>query len=973
MVTLPWRRGDPEPQKKGTVLLDAVSLLPVEKCRRISMTNEEGIFAFSGAPGGVYHLYYMPFETCEFVGGKCEYGQGDTLEGMVQYEPFARSCSDIVWWEDGDISEVHQVEYQARTEFDRFGPTEVAATVSEEKMLMDRSDGLLVATEDRSRPIRMLRHLPASWATRPFKDLSHFRGRAQPGEVYVFQIGIVAKDDIQVSSVRLASPLRTADGASIPSSALRCLNLEGVDYWGRDFRSVVDVPSGQVKALWIVIVVPENASEGRYTGSLSLGTSVEARLVTLEISVQGSVLKTRGYDDLWRGARLAWFDSKLANGNVVPPPFTALDGWSGSSVEMLDKRVTIASHGMPSSVNVGGVEALAEPIRFEVIVDGVPVELSGFPAFRADSDLEHSWVATLTGLGVQLLVRGSVDVTGYFDFNVTVNSTSASEVRLVVPSRPENAVYAAGLGRIGGLLRRWTNASSSPALWKWDGVNHNSGVWIGSSKVGLRIYAKGDDPLWQAMVPLDSDVSPPTPESWSNGGRGGIRVLSNGTVEVFTGVRPAGTSTHFFSLLATPVRPLDLPKHFNERYAQISKPMNYTKLRDGGATVVTIHQGNVVNPWINYPYLTNQLIKDAVDECHALGMKLKLYDTMREISNHALELDAMRALNETLVWREGLGGGGHWLREHLHEGYSVAWATPMQQSGFFSQQIDMAVRVKALTRWNNYYVEGLRQLIHDTGFDGIYLDEIAYDRVTMLRAKAVLGKGKLIDHHSCRGQFAKVPAVVYSEAFPFIDSLWYGEGFDYDGATPDHWLVEISGIPWGLNSDMLRYKGMTPFHFRGMLFGNANRWQDDLINSESTLENPFDPRSIWRLWDSFGISTATMYGWWLAEEATGTAPVLTNASDVKCTVFLKPGEAALLVLANFGARQSVKLSFDWNVIGLEADSVQLRAPQLMPMQPTATHWAVGDTIDVPAPEKGSKTSREGWLILVEPSADRLVV
>ena len=36
-------------------------------------------------------------------------------------------------------------------------------------------------------------------------------------------------------------------------------------------------------------------------------------------------------------------------------------------------------------------------------------------------------------------------------------------------------------------------------------------------------------------------------------------------------------------------------------------------------------------------------------------------------------------------------------------------------------------------------VAGLRQIIRDYSCNGIYLDEIAYDRVTMLRARKVLG------------------------------------------------------------------------------------------------------------------------------------------------------------------------------------------------------------------------------------------
>jgi hypothetical protein len=34
-----------------------------------------------------------------------------------------------------------------------------------------------------------------------------------------------------------------------------------------------------------------------------------------------------------------------------------------------------------------------------------------------------------------------------------------------------------------------------------------------------------------------------------------------------------------------------------------------------------------------------------------------------------------------------------------------------------------------------------------------------------------------------------------------------GEGFNYDDASADYWLTEISGLALGLPSDMLRYAG----------------------------------------------------------------------------------------------------------------------------------------------------------------------
>lgn len=108
---------------------------------------------------------------------------------------------------------------------------------------------------------------------------------------------------------------------------------------------------------------------------------------------------------------------------------------------------------------------------------------------------------------------------------------------------------------------------------------------------------------------------------------------------MFTGDRdvPAGELVFRFSLLITPTRPLNLTKHWGERHYQASGPVNFTAIAAGGATIVNLHQGNVLNPWINYPYLTNTLMAQASKACHAAGMKFKIYNTMRELSYKARE------------------------------------------------------------------------------------------------------------------------------------------------------------------------------------------------------------------------------------------------------------------------------------------------------------------------------------------------
>jgi len=77
----------------------------------------------------------------------------------------------------------------------------------------------------------------------------------------------------------------------------------------------------------------------------------------------------------------------------------------------------------------------------------------------------------------------------------------------------------------------------------------------------------------------------------------------------------------------------------------------------------------------------------------------------------------------------------------------------------------------------------------------------------------------LIDLHSAnqynpRDGYAS-SANLYLEHFPYLDRLWFGEYFDYN-SQPDYWLIEISGIPFGLMGEMLE-KGGNPW--RGMIYG----------------------------------------------------------------------------------------------------------------------------------------------------------
>jgi hypothetical protein len=329
-------------------------------------------------------------------------------------------------------------------------------------------------------------------------------------------------------------------------------------------------------------------------------------------------------------------------------------------------------------------------------------------------------------------------------------------------------------------------------------------------------------------------------------------------------------------------------------------------------------------------------MKAYVDEAHAKGLEVKIYNTVRELSNHAWELFALRSLGHE-VFSPGAGGGFSWLQEHLGDDYIAAWFVPPLK--------DAAIVNSGMSRWHNYYVEGMRWLVENVGIDGVYLDDVAFDRTTMKRIKRVLTAGGhpgIIDLHSAnqfnpRDGFVN-SGLLYLEHFPYLDRLWFGEYFDYQNNGPDFFLTEVSGIPFGLMGEMLQ-DGGNPW--RGMVYGMTNRmpWSDNA-----------DPRPLWKAWDEFGMQGTRMIGYWVE-----ASPVKTGRADVLATVYRRDG-AALLALASWaGGDTDVSLSVDWRALGIDPAAATITAPEIAGFQP-ARRFAPGEPIPVP--------QGRGWLLVL---------
>lgn len=445
---------------------------------------------------------------------------------------------------------------------------------------------------------------------------------------------------------------------------------------------------------------------------------------------------------------------------------------------------------------------------------------------------------------------------------------------------------------------------------------------------------------------------PAYPESWFNGGKGGfsIRKEADGVKAVaYSGARtlePDQSITFDFAMIVTPVKPLNMKSQFTDRYYHNGpKPTPTQADIDAGVRIINVHQGNGYNPFINYPFLTVDKIKEFTKEWHARGCKVKIYYTLRELSNATAEIWAIRSLGHEIL-RGGDGGGFPWCREHFVTDYTPQWYEHFDYTNEQGITADASIlTAEGDSRWYNYYIEGLRWMVQNLDIDGIYLDDVSFDRrilKRMRRAMESVKQGCLIDLHSNTG-FSRGPANQYTEFFPYVDKLWFGESFLYDKMTPANWLVESSGIPFGLTGDML-YRGGNAW--LGMQYGMTVRypWYTEGVNC--------DPRQVWKVWDSFGIADAAMLGFWEEHPA-----VSTSDEAVKVTAYRKPGKV-LLSLGNYSDEvKTVKLNIDWEQTGLDPQQVKLMAPGIPDMQ-QATEWDINAPI-VTAP-------RKGWLIYIIP-------
>ena len=327
-------------------------------------------------------------------------------------------------------------------------------------------------------------------------------------------------------------------------------------------------------------------------------------------------------------------------------------------------------------------------------------------------------------------------------------------------------------------------------------------------------------------------------------------------------------------------------------------------------------------------------MKNYVDYAHSAGDKVKIYYTVRELTNHAPEFFALKSLGHE-IFSPGKGGGFAWLQEHLDGDYIGAW--------FVDYYKDAAIVNTGISRWHNFYVEGLNWLTRNIGIDGVYIDDLAFDRNTMKRIRRTLEQNRpepRIDVHSAN-QFNPSDGYInsmflYMEHMPYLDRLWFGEYFKYDKG-PDYWLTDVSGIPFGMMSEMLQ-DGGNPW--RGMLYGMTAREPSNKM-----------PARLWKVWDSFGIKQSRMIGYWVTYN-----PVKTGRDDILATTFVRDGKTMIAIASWAKEDADVKLKIDYKKLGINPKKAMLTAPAIEDFQQAFTAKP-DDTLKVPA--------GKGFLLILE--------
>ena len=1010
-VSIPWRRYD-DPAKHAVHVTDGAGAAVTSTMKNSSATVGE--VCFTAAAPGTFAVYFLPFRWA-FGGGSGSYCSFFLKPGESVGPNASVALASLTPGRAAATAEF--VRFESKTPFDTRSPMEMLASTQEVARMLGsapRKDYLtfpIAVTNATTQSLR-LDALPISLAGKGPSTTVAATGK--PGQYVVIQIAVFALDAVENMSVSF-SAIGKIPATALTCFQTEGVDAQGMPMPPRTWS----LAKGKVGALLIGITVPESGvCEGYDTDALHGGSFVltpsSGKPTTIAVSMSVACSASRSLaladggqidtSDLERLERLKWLNSRSGLESTVTRPYHPL-GVSAHDLSCLGRMVSLGDLGLPAKIVANGVSLLAAPMAFEVQVGGSMIAWQTGGSYSVSHDTNGTiatWSTHSTSAdGIVMQVEGHMEYDGYVNLAVTLSSKKSVELQdtRLVTNMPKAAVkYAsgAGMGDDGGFFP-YSNLSA--LAWRWSTLatpgqapviaggpstgGHGYRMWAGDVEAGLQIKLKGSDQGWNRpggdskSLPggQKAGANPKPFPTWANGNLGGWNVSTAGgdtALIAFSGNRTltAGEPLLFnFSLMATPVKGAYLHsetgkrehykqfRHYHIPYGQWDPNMPTALHADPGATTIILHQSNRLNPYIDWPFAPHVMppLADYVGKASALGMHVKMYFTIGQITNHMTELFALKSMGGEIlgddpknlpptadaltatarggvgVGTTGMGNGlvaNEWLEEHMVSGYQGGWFTLNP-----GDDEDASIATDTSSRLLNYYVEGQRWLYDKMHLGGLYYDGNSAERSTQQRIRRMTeglpptnGTLAVFDVHG-RG-------LNYVEELPYLDSMWTAEGIDFTRG-PDYWLISIASIPFGTYGEMLGSDHCAPGPETCMMAkgeGSANKWRGALYGMTNragwTGHDPNNNKGMWGLWDEFDIVSASLYGYW---NATGPVRVA-DGHHILATSWVKHGVGAMIAVGSWNPAQinltATDITIDWAAMGLTAASTALVVPAL---------------------------------------------
>ena len=704
--------------------------------------------------------------------------------------------------------------------------------------LKNQQENIYLFVVPREKPLISERYLP-----KPLLEESKYHLVAQPGEFYVFQVVVWA-----------------------PESGLfdvRASVCEAVS-----FTKPGNVRGGEVKIFWIGIDIPNMAGKMLSKEITIYTKNMGNKTIKVDILVEGDFLSDRGESCDEKMARLRWLNSDIGMEDTVFPPYIPLQR-NGNTLLWLGHTMTLGKNGLPAKITSDLGSKSSQLLNTPIKIESDKGEFQGEIEFVRETQTRIEWKSK-GRIGEYIAeLHAALEFDGYLEFSL--RTKGVGNYRLCVECT--NTDYMIGLGKHGGKAPKRMD-------WFWDQHAWQDGCWLGNIEGGIRLRlrdSKYKQPLLNCYYHF-SEIN--LPEAWHNNGRGGISLQDHKLIAFSGEISENKTHEFGFDLQITPFHVVDVEKHFKTRTwhpfihdfeIDGSDPLEETdfgKLKAEGVNRINVHHGIAQNPFINYPIsnISINKLKELVERAHEQGIEVVIYYTMRELSVHPAEFWAFRAMGDDIL-QAGLGedarpatngtGPHSWLCQNLFTPYLPAWGERIKNGPAYNN-IDIALEtVPESKRLENFYLEGLRYLLEHCPIDGLYIDDTTLSREGFQRLYRIFykyrKKAPIIDFHAWNPyrfdpqsrDFGRCSVILRDmNKLPYFTQLWLGEAFDYENTSPDYYLTEISGIPFGLMGQMLQGGGNP---WRGILYGMTSRygWKGD-------------PRNLWKFFDKFGVSGMKM-------------------------------------------------------------------------------------------------------------------